>query len=309
FLDNRADMKQFLRDAYPQLAQKLNIDAMTLAPGDLMPENLLPVLRKELAARAVTLSGGGNPYVAANVGTLAEVQTDREGKPAVAKLLDVPTLASIKSVSPNLGSDRFAYLTTNNRLFVVQNGKVSEKRAPLGLRAGRVYAIGASDLVIVDDQLEVYLGRNNGEQWQSYTGSVTKKGASCRIAVGQSGYYAYAAHPAVLIFSSYGKAEFESLPLPQELKRLGTFTEKPAGMFAEEELSFYKETEKRPFFFRPVTGPWEKRFMPAPNCEQIKFTESDGAGISTVCSDRAVGFGGAKFPYVSKDSGKTWRKP
>lgn len=309
FLDNRTDMKHFLRYSYPTLAPKVKIDAMTLAPGALMPDNLLQLLRKELLTTAANMSVGNPGYLAANVGTLAEIQRDKDGKPSGVKMIDLPTLASIDSVSPSFVKDRIAFLTNNNRLFVAQNGKAAEKRPPQGLRAGRVYAFGASDLIIVDDHLEIYLSNDNGDRWVSYTGSVTKDEVSPQIAIGKNGYYAYTGKPNLLIYSEYGKTEFSPIQLPQDLKKFGMFNEKSIGSFAEEALTFYKETEKRPFYFRPTGSTvWQKQFMPAPNCEHIKFADGDGANMSTVCSDRAVGFGGQKFMYISKDGGVGWQR-
>ena len=117
FVDNTADMKHFLKTAYPLLAPKLRVDSMTLAPGDLIPANLLELLRKDIAMKEVAASGGYAAYVAGHVGTLAEPQRDKDGKISGVKLIEVPTVSNIQSDSPNYVKDRFAFLTTNNRLF------------------------------------------------------------------------------------------------------------------------------------------------------------------------------------------------
>lgn len=309
FVDNTPDMKQFIKTGYPLLAQKLKTDTMALAPGDLMPANLLEALRKEIAMKNAVSSGGYATYVAGDVGTLAEVQKDKDGKVSGVRLMDVPTVSSLQSESPNYVKDRFAFLTKNNRLFFVQNGKVTEKRPPDGLRAGKVYALGMSDLVIVDDKLEIHISTSNGDRWQSYLGSVTEKKANAKVSPGATGYYAYIATPPLALFSAYGRTEFKSVELPAEIKSIGLLREKPAGLFAEREISFYMETEKRPFFFRPAGKTvWDPRTMPTPNCTHVKFVDNEGLNLSTECGDRAVGFAGPKDQYVSKDSGKTWLK-
>ena len=309
FVDNTSDMKHFLKSGYPLLAQKLRTDTMTLAPGDLMPANLLEALRKEIAIKDAASSGGYATYVAGDVGTLAEVQKNKDGKVSGVRLIDVPTVSSLQSESPNYVKDRFAFLTKNNRLFFVQNGKVAEKRTPDGLRAGKVYALGTSDLVIVDDKLEIYASTSNGDRWQSYLGSVTEKKSDAKVSPGATGYYAYIATPPLALFSAYGRTEFKSVELPVEIKSIGLLREKPAGLFAEREISFYMETEKRPFFFRAAgKTAWDPRSMPTPNCAHIRFLDNEGLNLSTECGDRAVGFGGPKDLYVSKDGGKTWQK-
>ncbi len=308
FVDNTADMKHFLKTAYPLLAPKLRVDSMTLAPGDLTPANLLELLRKDIAMKEVAASGGYAAYVAGHVGTLAEAQWDKDGKISGVKLIDVPTVSNIQSESPNYVKDRFAFLTTNNRLFLVQNGKVAEKRPPDGLRAGKVFVFGTSDVVIVDDKFEIYTSASNGDRWQAYLGNATEKKMSAKLSPGAEGYYAYIAKPPALLYAGYGKSEFRPVELPADMKSLGLLREKPIGLFAERETTYFKETEKRPFFFRPAgKTAWETRSMPANNCEHIRFADGEGKNLSTVCGESAVG-GGQRFQYVSNDDGRTWQK-
>jgi hypothetical protein len=309
FVDNTADMKHFLKTSYPMLAPKLRADSMSLAPGDLMPANLLEALRKEIATKDAISSGGYATYVAGDVGTLAEVQKGKDGKVAGVKLIDVPTVSSLQSESSNYVKDRFAFLTRNNRLFFVQNSRALEKRPPAGLRAGMVYVLGTNDLVIIDDKFEIYTSYDNGNQWQPYLGSVTEKKASVKVSPGANGYYAYTVKPPIVLLGAFGKIDFRPVGLPQDLKDLGLLREKPAGLFAEREISFYMESDKRPFFFRPAgKTAWESLSMPAPNCKHIKFLDNEGLNLSTECGDRAVWAGGPQQEYLSKDGGKMWQK-
>ncbi len=307
FLDNRDDMKHFLKDSYPSLARKINVDAMTLAPGELMPGLRLSLLRKELATWAIKRSGSTVPYVADRAGTLAEVQTGPDGKPTGFKLIDIPTLASIKSVSPWFVKDRMAFLTNNNRLFLVENGKAIEKRAPPGLRTGSVFVFGASDMVILDDHFELYTSSDNGDHWQTNTSIRTADVVKPKLAVGKNGYYLYEGKTPKLLFSTFGKTEFTPVELPDEIREVGLIQERPVGIFAEQATSFFKEAEKRPFFFRIAGGTaWEKRFMPDRNCQYMRFLEDES--VFTDCSDAAVGTGGDKVQYVSTDNGMNWQK-
>lgn len=300
FVDNTADMKHFLKTAYPLLAPKLRVDAMTLAPGDLIPANLLELLRKDIAMKEVVASGGYAAYVAGDVGTLAEPQRDKDGKISGVKLIDVPTVSNLQSDSSNYVKDRFAFLTTNNRLFFVQNGKVAEKRPPAGLRAGKVYVLGSSDLVIVDDKFEIYTSTNNGDQWQTYIGAVTKDKVSVKAAGGKNGYFFYTAEPPVLLTSDHGRANYQPVALPQQINALGLVREKPLGLFAELKVKTSGEKENRPFYFRRTgSTAWEARSMPAPNCGIVFFLDDGGSNVKTDCG---------KVAYLSSDGGKTWQK-
>ncbi len=309
FVDNTADMKHFLKTSYPMLASKLRTDAVTLAPSKVMSAKLLKALRKDVATKAAIGSGGYANYVAGHIGTLAAVQKDRKGKVRGVKMIAVPTVSNLQSRTPNYVKDRFAFLTTNNRLFVVRKGKATEKKPPAGLRAGMVYALGKKDLVIVDDKFEIYTSYDNGKQWHSYLGYVTENKTNVKVAPSAGGYYAYIVKPPRLLFGAYGRIDFRPIELPPDMKELGLLREKPAGLFAEQEISFWKETKPRPFFFRPAgKAAWEARFMPAPNCKQIKFLDKAGRSVSSECGDRAVWAGGPRQKYVSKDGGKRWRR-
>ena len=309
FLDNTADMKSFVKSGYPVLARSVNVDAMSLAPGALMPANLLEPLRKEIAIKEANFSKGYATYVAGDVGALAEIEKDKNGKITGVKLIDVSTVSNLQSHSPNYVWDRFAFLTTSNRLFYVQNGKATEKRPPSGLRAGKVYAFGKTDLVITDDKFEIYTSTNNGDAWQPYLAYAIEKKKTASMSPGPEGYYIYATEPPVLLYNSYGKSDLKPVTLPTELKNLGLLREKPVGLFAEHQTTYYKETDKRIYFFRSKgKTAWETRFMPSTNCEYIRFEDLEGKNFSTVCGETAVGGGGPRFQYVSSDSGRTWQR-
>lgn len=318
FVDNTADMKHFVKTAYPLLAAKLRVDAMALAPGDLIPANLLELLRKDIAMKDVSILGGDAAYVAGPVGTLAEVQKNKGGTFSGIKLIDVPTVSNIQSESSNYKKDRFAFLTTNNRLFLIQNGKVAEKRPPVGLRAGKVYAFGTDELVIVDDKFEIYTSNDNGEKWQSYLGSVLQDTANVSATAGASGYYAYTITPPYALFTAYGRLDFKPVELPTDMKNLSLLRERPVGLFAERASSVWNEKEMRPFFFRAAGRMvWEQRSMPGTNCDYISFLDAEGNSLSTICGEMSLDLGksggwkagsGNRARYVSSDSGRTWQK-
>ena len=307
YLDNRADMKLFLKYSYPALVEKLHVDNMSLAPAGLLPADRLSSVRQELADRAVKRSDGSAFYVAAAAGTLAQVQFGEDGKQKGFNLIDMPSLAGIRSASPAFEKDRAAFLTNNNRLFIVEKGKTIEKRAPFGLRAGSIFAYGTSEIAILDDHFELYTSSDNGDSWQMNTSLRTDEVVNPKLAVGKDGYYLFAEKNPKLLFSRFGKTEFMRIALPDEIRALGAIHERPAGLFAEELVSPFKEGERRAFVFRPTRGTtWEKRSMPYRNCTYMRFLEE--GSVIVECSDEAVRTDGDKDRYISADNGKSWQK-
>ena len=311
YVDNTTDMKHFIKTAYPLHAPGLNVDTMTLAPGEMIPDNLLQLLRKELATKKAIDSGGYATYVAADVGTLAELLKGKDGKITDVKLIDVPTVSNLQSKSPNFVIDQLAFLTKSNRLFLAKGGRVTEKTPPAGLRAGNVYVLGANDLVIVDDKFEIYSSHDGGDSWQQYLGGITEKKVRPDVWPGATGYYTFIVDPPRALFSAYGKLDFKPIDLPKDMDSLELLRERPTGLFAERTISVFKETKNRPFFFQTSGQPtWETKLMPAANCEHIKFLDRGGLNVSTDCWDRAVWAAamGQRQQYISKDGGTSWQQ-
>lgn len=311
YVDNTADMKHFIKTAYPQHASGLNVDTMTLAPGEMMPDNLLQLLRKELATKKAIESGGYATYVAADVGTLAELLKGKDGKITDVKLIEVPTVSNLQSKSPNYVIDQLAFLTKSHRLFLVKGGRVIEKTPPASLRAGNIYVLSANDLIIVDDKFEIYSSYDSGDSWQQYLGGVTEKKVRPVVWPGTTGYYTFIVNPPRALFSTYGKLDFKPIDLPKDMDSLELLRERPTGLFAERTISVFKETKNRPFFFQASgQSTWETKLMPAANCEHIKFLDKGGLNVSTNCWDRAVWAAamGQRQQYISKDGGTSWQQ-
>jgi hypothetical protein len=292
FVDDREDMKRLLKNAYPALAAKLDVDGMTLAPGQLMPDNLLQALRKDLAKSEMVRTQGYPNFVAASVGTAAQVVRDKDGRAVDVKLIDMPTVASVRSSSPNFVADRMAILMNNERLFVVKDGRAVERTAPRGLRAGTVYALGARDLAIVDDRMEIYTSADEGKTWNAFTEMTTEKETATKIVPAPDGFYVYGAKPPTVLHVAAG-----SRPTPVDvpaMKYLGQFSARPFGLYAEEGAA------ARQFHFRGARADaWETRAYPAPNCRHINFTDKEGANVSIICS---------RMTYVSSDGGRAWTR-
>lgn len=316
FVDNTGDMKHFLKATYPVLAAKLNADSMTLAPGNMMPANLFPALRKELAVKETVAKEEITPgrtvtYIATDIGTLAEISKSSDGKIIGVKLIDVPTVSNIQSVSPNYVKDRFAFLTTSNRLFVVTGGAVAERDLPRGLLAPQVYVLGTNDLVIIDDKFQIYTSYDDGHRWQPYLGSMTENPVRAKLAPAANGYYVYTTHPVRVFFGPYGRVDFRQVDIPQDLKDLDILHDTATGLFVELRYASFGFIESKPrqFFIRPTgKANWESRSMPATNCMRIKYLEDDGLRLSTECGKYSVWGDEARQRYASSDGGKTWRK-
>ena len=305
FADNTEDMKRFLKLYYPTLSARLDIDGVTLAPGDFASAEQLRVIRKDLAMSEI--DGSVSPFVAGSVGTLAEAERNDAGKVTRVKLIEIPTLSNIQSVSPPYGKGRFAFLTTNHRLFLVQNGKVIEKRPPEGLREGKVFLFGRSDVVIIDDRFEIYMSTVKSDRWRMYIGSMTKERVDAHLIPARGGFYAYAEAPPRLVQRRSGTPEFIPIALPGEMKRLGTVTESSDGLYAEEAITVGTETGPRPFYFRPAgKTEWETRRMPSSNCDYIKYIDRKGDLLSTECGNQTGGSDGKTDQYASGDGGRTW---
>jgi len=301
FIDNRDDMKRFLKTFYPALSASMKVDAMTLSAGEYLKDpKLLQALRRDIALKEFVASRAAADYVAGNVGTVAKVKRGKDGKISDVQVLDVETLSNIVSKSSDHNSDRLVFMTANNRLFLVTGGAVKEKRPPAALRDGNLYALGSKDIVIVDDLLEIYVSNDNGETWKSSEGFVVKEPVKRKFVTGERSYYVYSTYPPVLIAGAYGKTELAKLVLPEKLGNIQTVTEKKAGLFVETHITAWTKNTPFPFYVKKdAASPWETRAMPMISCYGIRFLDDAGNNLETLC---------LKETFQSSDGGRRWTK-
>ncbi len=301
FIDNRDDMKIFLKTFYPALAARMKVDAMTLSAGEYLKDpKLLQSLRREIALKGFIASRATADYVAGNVGTVAKVKRGKDGKMSDVQVLDVDTLSNIATQSSDQKSDRLVFMTANNRLFLVTGGAVKEKRPPTALRDGEVLAAGAKDIVIVDDRLEVYVSNDNGETWKTNDTFMVKDDVRPKFMAGERSYYIYSSYPPVLITGVYDRAELAKLELPEKLGNIQHVTEKKSGLFVETHVTAWTKDTPFPFYVKKdAAAPWEARAMPRISCYAIRFLDDTGNNLETLCQ---------KETFQSSDGGRRWQK-
>lgn len=301
FIDNRDDMKSFLKTFYPALAARMKVDAMTLSAGEYLKDpKLLQALRKDIAVKAVVGSRVAADYVAGNVGTVAKLKWNKDGKVSDVQLIDVDTLSNVVTKWSDHQGGRLAFMTANNRLFLVTGGAVKEKRPPTVLRDGDVLAAGGKDIVIVDDLLEIYVSNDNGETWKSNINFVVKEPIQRKFVAGERSYYIYTTFPPVLITGSYGRAELTKLELPEKLGNIQDVTEKKAGLFVETHITAWTKDTPFPFYVKKdASAPWETRALPKTSCYRIRFLDDAGNNLEVLCQ---------KDMFQSSDGGRRWTK-
>ncbi len=297
-VDNTEHMRKFLRTHYPEMASTLNINAMVLAPGNYVRAEQLPALRSDIVRQMLKARDdyAATAYcVAGPAGTLAYLERTVDGKIKEIKQFDLGTVARIASFSDDSERKRCALLTSDRRLFVVNNGRIVARNLPASLREGVLHVFGADGLVIVDDKMEIYRSVDNGQTWRQNHALVQKNQRVHRgFARTQGGYYVYSKSPSLLALGSEMDDSFKPVAIP-DISVIMQLKEDASGVYlhGSSMLSGYF------LYFKAKNRPdWVKIKMPNMACNEIRFNDRERT-IKAFCGDMG---------FQSRDRGHSWER-
>ena len=190
----------------------------------------------------------------------------------------------------------------------MKGGRLYERRPPRDLEAPTIAVGPEQHVVIVDQRRNAYVSRDDGQSFRAVAGSALATTEIYWLDAGAAGYYVHRYDGSELLFGSYDGSALKELELPDELDAVGTVRELPGGLLVQTEFSGSFETSPRPFFVRRGDGDWERRQMPAANCNRLKFLNVAGTLLRATCGDSAPPVPEDRATwYTSTDSGKTWK--
>jgi hypothetical protein len=304
-VDNNADAHAFLQSHYPKLLASIKSEAPTLAPGDYVRGAELEQLRVYIASmRANQLRG--SHYVTGPAGTLASVEHDKSGKPTRVHLIDFGAAAGIVDVAEQFKRDRFAFQTSDGRLFVVNGGHVLQRPLPegteqrAGLSADELHLAGDRNIVIVERGLDLFVSADDGLTWRHESGGPANPGAYSTTGFGanDSGYYVFQSYPPRVLYSPMGEPNLQPVVLPPPVTELRRITALNAALVLEGFVGAFAKVPE-PFFVRASNaGDWQQRLKPnAQACQAMQFLDQKAERLRTVCGTAV---------YASTDGGEHW---
>jgi hypothetical protein len=294
-VDNNADTRLYFQTTYPKLLASAKAGTPTLALGDYVQGADLGKMRAVIAL-ALAKKPGGSHYVAGPAGTLAAVDRDKSGKPLHLHLIDAGVMAGIAHAAENRAHDRFAFVTSDGRLFVMRAGKVEQRRAPLTMTAlSELYLAGDRDIVISERGLNLYTSIDDGLTWKM-AANLTKPGefAESGFAEGESGYFVYQSYPARMLYAPIGSSDLQPVSVPPDAKEIRRVTALKSTLV----LEIRTMSDSARFYVRAIPdGDWQTRHMPKGSCNPIEFENQAGDQLRTTCGPQT---------YESADGGMHW---
>lgn len=304
-VDNTADARVFLQSHYPKLLASVKPEALTLASGDYVQGTDLEKLRVYIASTQAKQLRASH-YVTGPAGTFAAVDHDRTGTPTRVHLIDFGVTAGIVDAAEQVKRDRFAFQTSDGRLFVLNGGHAVQRPLPEGmeLRAGssdhQLHLAGDRNIVIVERGLNLSISADDGLTWKYASGGAESPGTYSTTGFGadDSGYFVFQSYPPRLLYSPLGEPNLQPVPLPPQMREVRRITALDGAVVLEGLTSLLGETPA-PFFVRAHDGDdWQQRLMPdTPRCAPMQFLDQKGERLRTICGTAV---------YASADGGLHW---
>jgi hypothetical protein len=304
FIDNSADAPALLKTHYPELVGSLKRGALVLAPGDYVQGEDLRQFRLHIAS-VLAGSSYSARYVAGPAGTLARVERDRNGKPAKVQLIDSGVIAGLYSGAEDRAHDRFAYASSDGRLFVLRAGKIQQRPVPGGITPrNEIFLAGNSDVVIPTSQFTVYTSNDDGATWTSYAGAAYKPGEASPYGTydfvkDAVGFFVYRSYPARMVYSPVGSPNCELVTLPKDATEIRRLTILQSDILLEVQTMAWAAKTPIPFYVRARSGgEWKTRYMPGGYCGPLIFPDATGQHLRAVCG---------QVINETADGGQHWR--
>lgn len=299
-LDNNAEIATYLETNYPALMAKLEDRSPKLATGGplFLPPAKLPELRRAIASlesRSGKLITSGDVSVAyGDAGTLVSVKIGTDKK-AIVTVLDTGTLANIVDARQN--GQRLLFLTSNARIFSLDQGTLAQISLPEHVQPLRMAAPNANDLVVVDNRMRILTSTDFGQTWTKHEGALLDRARNdIGLAPDDDGAYIYLGStgvPTSILYAQAGAAAPRRISAPQQQGVPG----RSRNVMVARRAGLFIISDERDFYFRATGNQrWDVYSKPGTKCKSMGIGPT-GVELSIECDG---------ISHESKDSGKTW---
>jgi hypothetical protein len=305
-VDNTADMGAYLHKEYPKLAADLRTAAPVFAHENKFADALwLEGLRRELSRVALSWSEDMQTaqHVGGQVGTIARLLRDTQGKVAAIDVLDTGTTAEMLSCS---GDDqRFVCSSAEPALYFVHDSKVEKRSLPAPAKHAWVHTFPPQGLVLIDQNMTVLSSTDNGTTWTKHVWHAPKSPliplAPIKFENGKNGYYVYSAivvdplAPQVL-YREYARPGYRKVPIPN-MKSWQRLMETPEGLLIGPQNATSSD-DTATLYFRPLgKTEWQARPLPGKRCFYLNRRADKEGTLQISCDGKRL---------YSTDSARTW---
>ena len=302
-VNNVEDMQAFLRTEHPSAYNALRNKKFRKADTTYARKKQIETLRTVMLARNVRSASQGQ-YLAGDLGALARVVRNKEGKIIQINFIETGTYQSIGPCFN--GNGRFACVVPHpikGKLLHVSGKKgLYARKLPTSDKNINLILVGKNDIVLVNDRMEVYTSMNSGKSWSAYTSSRLKDPLAYtsrpEFSFGRQGYYIYSkGQDATIQYRQYGARSYEVIEPPKRGDYLNGLTETDKGLYAGPEFTMISDAQM--FFRASGQNKWVKYEIPTSSCGRFEIIDRAKDRIAAKCSNKYL---------VTDDHGKTWRQ-
>jgi len=305
-IKNNEEMTAYLRKQYPSLAASLSPPTPVLASHlRFAGEEVIESVRQEIARDATLWHEEPNiaQYAAGEIGTIAKLLRNTRGKIAALDILDTKTTAAMRSCSGH--GNRYVCSSSEPALYFVRDNKVEKRALPVPAKHVWVHTYPPRGLVLVDQNMTIYLSNDEGASWKKHVWFPLKTPltpyARIKFTNGKNGYYVYSAFTAdplasEVLYSEYAREGFRKVEIPK-LRHWQRLVETSEGLLVGP-LNPDADDEKAKVYFRP-TGQteWTVRPLPGKRCFYLKHEAENSDKLLVHCDDKL---------FSTSNTGGTW---
>lgn len=299
-VDNTEDTKYFLKTFYPQLSESLGPNSIRLGLDNYISGSGLKKLRNYITKRLIKGPPKSKRYAVGPCGIIAQIKRSN-GKIIGFKPIPSPTMSGIRLAAGHHQKDRYAFITSDQRLFTIRAGKVQERPIPAVEDLDAIIITGDHDIVLCREDFKLQISNNDGHTWQAFDGTAVKTGkyGQYELVEDTNGYFIFHSSPAQLVYAAYGTSVIQNIRLPEGSYVIQRLTLNHSELFLEtNNVLVGTDITPHPFFIRARSGgPWRKKLMPYGWCSPLEFLDDTGMSLQTRCD---------KETYQSNDGGTTW---
>ncbi|MFI0416577.1 MAG: hypothetical protein ACH255_20865 [Candidatus Thiodiazotropha sp.] len=313
FLDNTYEMTTYLEERHSIMFNSLKSkDFIKGYEVSLSPEKLSKLRRyiavQKYKSKKWQYNHRNDAIVAGNVGTLAHVYKDSNGKPYIRKLYDPYSVADLSNCG--IKGSRAVCVISSETILLLDNDKIKWHTLPEAVPINTATVFGDAGILLIDDFYRFHISYDNGNNWSQYTGMQREKPIersnydpmdmnSFGIHFGKSGYYVFEkGGDGPLVYADYKRGQHYKIQLPETVRNVTQVEEKVDRLFIgpskteifNDKLHYLTLSNKK----------WTVIDVPTNYCSKMVILDYDAIHIEVYCGEKDV--------RLSMDRGVSWTK-
>lgn len=309
-IDNKNDAKSYVRQRHKDFLTQGSVQ-ITSAWDFIDPpkvDKLIKAHQDMIFAREKLKSKSRVKYLYSVLGTVLEIQRDKDGKPTGYKTISTNTYNQIEKAYFYYGK-LLCTLKQGRTLYGDPGSGLSEVPLPAGLNSEpKLYLVGEDKFLVYDKDLNIFTSIDSGQSW-TLQDEFKRSGGWINYpytSFGPDNIYIFTTttgQDSKLLVSSYTDLNFRQMQLPKEIKRIHEVTATKSKLIIGPIPTNVKKKKATIFIKQKDQDEWKLVEAPRHDCKTISAGKKDEDVFNLTC-----GVAGARYKYQSTDGGESWKE-